>query len=73
MGHGRNDLAAAARGQVGKDEINERSGDIGECVAVEEEKRGAAMALPQEFYGFGEGGDFGLLAVPLCFNRSIAL
>ena len=73
MGHGRNDLAAAARGQVGKQSSGDLAGNVRERVAIEEEKRGAAMALPQEFYSFGEGGDFGLSAVPLCFNRSIAL
>jgi hypothetical protein len=60
-------------GQVGEDEINDSSPNIGEGVAVEEQERGAAMALPQEVYGLGEGRDFGLPASPLCFKRCMAL
>jgi antitoxin component of MazEF toxin-antitoxin module len=73
MGDGGHDFAAAAGGQVGKDEVNNRSPNVSERVAVEEEERGAAMALPQQLYGFGKGSDFELELAPLCFNRSIAL
>ena len=73
MGDRRHDLAAADCGQVGEDEVNNGSSNVGEGVAVEEKERGAAVALPQEFYGFGESGGFGLSAAPLCFKRSIAL
>jgi hypothetical protein len=69
-GHG---LAAAAGGEVGKHEVNNRSPNVGEAVAIEEEERGAPMALPQELYGFGEGSCCGLSLPPLCFNRRIAL
>jgi hypothetical protein len=67
------DFAATSCGEFGKDEVNYRSPDIGKRVAVEKEKRGAAMALPQKLYRFVEGGDFCLAAAPLCFKRCIAL
>jgi hypothetical protein len=73
MGNGGHDFAAAAGHQIRKDEINEGAAHVGKRVAVEEQERRAAMALPQEFYGFGEGSDFGLAFPPLCFNRCIAL
>jgi hypothetical protein len=73
MGCGGHDFAAAARGQIGKDEVNDGSANIGKSVAIEEKKRGAAMALPQKLYGFGEGSDFGLDFAPLCFKRCLAL
>jgi len=73
VGYGGHDFAAPAGGKVGQHEINDGSSHVCKRVAVEEEKRGAAMALPQEFYGFLESGDFALPASPLCFKRSIAL
>jgi hypothetical protein len=73
MSDRRHDFTAADCGQVGEDVVNEGSSNVGEGVAVEEKERGAAVALPQEFYGFGEGSGFGLSAAPFCFNRSIAL
>jgi hypothetical protein len=73
MGDGGHDLAATAGGKIGEDEVNNGASDVGEGVAVEREERGAAMALPQELYCFGEGSDFGLSLPPLCFNRCIAL
>jgi hypothetical protein len=73
MGDCRHDFTAADCRQVGEDEVNNGSSNVGEGVAVEEKERGAAVALAQEFYGFGERGAFGLSAAPLCFKRSIAL
>jgi hypothetical protein len=70
---GGHDFAPAAGDQVGKNEINDRPANVGKRVAVEKEERGAAMALPQKLYGFGEGSDFDLEFAPLCFNRCIAL
>ncbi len=73
MGDRGHDFTAADCGQVGEDEVNHGSPNVGERVAVEEKERSAAMALPQEFYGFAKGGGFVLAAAPLCFKRSIAL
>jgi hypothetical protein len=73
VGNGGHHFPSAGRGQVGENEVNDRPADVGKRVAVEEQERRAAMALPQEIYGFGEGADFGLLASPLCFKRCIAL
>jgi hypothetical protein len=73
VGDSGHDLAATAGGQVGEDEVNDSSSDVSEGVAVEEKERSAAMTLPQELYGFGEGSDFGLEFAPLCFKRCIAL
>jgi hypothetical protein len=73
MGYSGHDFAAAAGGQIGKDEVNDGSANIGKSVAVEEKKRGAAMALSQKLYGFDEGSDFGLDFAPLCCKRCIAL
>jgi hypothetical protein len=46
---------------------------IGEGVAIEEEKRRAAMAPPQEFYEFGEGEDLFPLFFPLSCCRFLSL
>lgn len=73
VSHGGHDFPAAASGKIGKYEINDSAAHVGKSIAVEEKKRGAAMTLPQEFYGFVEGGDFDSAAAPLCFKRSIAL
>ena len=67
-------FAATTRHQIGENNINDRAPHIGERVAVEEEKRRAAMALPQELYGFGEGSDFGdniLAELPNVIDRVI--
>jgi hypothetical protein len=72
MGDGGHDFASATGGQIRKNEINNRPANVGESIAVEEKERGTAMALPQEFYGFGEGEDCGLPLPPLCFKRSVA-
>ena len=73
MGRRRHHLTAARGGEFRKDEVDHRATDIGERIAVEEQKRRAAVALPQEIYGFGEGVDFGLAASPVGFERRIAL
>jgi hypothetical protein len=73
MGHGGHNFPPAAGGQVGENEVNDGPADVSKSVAVEEEKWSAAVALPQEFYGFGERLDGGLFLLPLCFNRRIAL
>jgi hypothetical protein len=54
MGNGRHYLTAATSSQVGKHHVNDRSPDIGEAIAIEEQERSPAMALPQKLYGFGE-------------------
>ena len=73
MSDRRHDFTAAGCGQVGEKRRDNLTAYIGEGVAVEEKEWGAAVALSQEFYGFGEGSGFGLSAAPFCFNRSIAL
>ncbi|PWU12564.1 MAG: hypothetical protein C5B50_21220 [Verrucomicrobia bacterium] len=73
MGDSGHDFAPATGRQLSKDEVNDGSSNVGKGVAIEEQERGAAMALPQELYGFGEGTDFKLEFAPLCFNRCIAL
>ncbi len=73
MGYGGHHFAAAPGGQVGENEVNDRPANVGKRVAIEEQERGAAMALPQELYGFGKGTDSGLAVPPLCFNRCMAL
>ena len=73
MCHCGHHFAPAGGGEFDENEINNGAADVRESVAVEKEKRRAAMTLPQEFYGFVEGGDFCLPASPLCFKRCIAL
>lgn len=46
MGHGRHNLATAGRDEISKNEIDNGSSYICEGIAIKEEKRGAAMALP---------------------------
>ena len=73
MGDGRHHFSAAGGGEFSEHEVNDRSPDVGKCVAVEEKERRAAMTVTEELYGFVEGGDFCLPAPPLCFKRCIAL
>jgi hypothetical protein len=73
MGYGGHHFAAASRGQVSEKGGNCLAGDVGKGVAVEEQKRGAAMALPQELYGFGEGDDLLSLFFPLAAARFFSL
>jgi hypothetical protein len=55
MRHGGHHFAPAGGGEFGKKRSRQLSGDVGEGIAVEKEKRGAAMTLPQEFQSFVEG------------------
>jgi hypothetical protein len=48
MSHGRHGFPPAARRKVGKERARQLTADISKCIAVEEEKRSAAMAMPQE-------------------------
>ena len=73
MGDCRYDFASAGCGQVGEKRRDNLTAYIGESVAVEEEKRGATMAVPQEFYGFGEGKDSLLVFRPLSCARFLSL
>ena len=73
VGHSGHDFTPPGSGQVSKDEINDRPPYVCKGVAVEKEEGSPAMTLPQELYGFVEGGDFCLSAPPLCFKRCIAL
>ena len=57
MGHRRNHFAATGGGQISEERGYNLAPHVGERVAIEEEKGGAAVALPQEFYGFSEGED----------------
>jgi hypothetical protein len=73
MSDRRRHFTSASCGQFCEERRGKLAPHVGEGVAVEEKERGAAVALAQEFYGFGERGAFGLSAAPLCFKRSIAL
>ena len=73
MGHCGHHFAPAGGGEFGKNGGHELPGDISEGVAVEKEKRGAAMALPQEFYCFVEGEDLVLFFFPLSAARFLSL
>jgi len=73
MGDRRHDFAAAGCGQVGEKRRDNLTADIGEGVAVEEKERRAAVAVPQELYGFGEGEDLLLFFRPLSCARFLSL
>ena len=73
MGNRRHDLTAAGCGQVGEKRRDNLTAYIGEGVAVEEEERGATMAVPQEFYEFGEGEDLLLFFRPVACARFLSL
>ena len=73
MGDRRHDFAAADCGQVGEKRRDNLTAYIGEGVAVEEKERGAAVAMPQEFYGFGDGEDLLLFFRPLSCARFLSL
>jgi dGTP triphosphohydrolase len=49
VGNGGHDFAPTPSGHVGEDKINDCPANVGESVPVEEKKRSAAVALPQEF------------------------
>jgi len=70
--HG-HDFAPTSGGQVGEDRRCDLPGHVGKGVAVEEEKRGATVTLPQELYGFCEGEDLPLLFRPLARARALSL
>jgi hypothetical protein len=55
MGHSGHDLTAARSGHFREDEVNDGSANVGEGVAVEEEKGRPTVAGAEEFYGFVEG------------------
>ena len=73
VSHGGHDFAPARGGEVGENKIYNSSSNVCESITVEEKERRAAMALPEEFYRFAEGADFGLRLTPFCFSRCIAL
>ena len=73
MGDGGDAFTSASGRQVCEDSRDNLPGDIREGVAVEEKKRSAAVALPQEFYGFGEGKDLLLLVFLLACCRFLSL
>lgn len=73
VGDGRGGLAPAAGGEVGKDQVGDRTPDIGEGVSVEEEKRGATVTTAEKLERFGQSQDLLLFAPPLCRKRSVSL
>ena len=72
VGNGGHRFPAAGRGQVGKNRRGELTAHVGEGVAVEKQERRAAMTLPQEIYGFGEGEDLLLFGGPLACARCLS-
>jgi hypothetical protein len=73
MGDGRHDFPAATSGKLSEKSGDNLARDVGKRVAVEEKKRSAAMTLPQEFYGFGEGEDLLSFLFPLAAARFLSL
>jgi hypothetical protein len=73
MGYGGHDFTAATGGQISKKCGHDLPCDIREGVAIEEEERGAAMTVPEEFYEFGEGEDLLLFFFPLASARCLSL
>jgi hypothetical protein len=73
MGHSRHYFTPPARGQVSEQRRGDLAPHVREGVAVEEKERSAAMALPQEVYGFVEGEDLLLLCRPLACARCLSL
>jgi hypothetical protein len=69
----RYDFTAAGGGEVGEKRCDNLTAHVGEGVAVEEKERGAAVAVPQEFYGFGEAKDSLLFFGPLSCARFLSL
>jgi hypothetical protein len=70
---GRHHFPPSGCRQIGKDRRNYLTSDIRERVAVEEEKRGAVVALLQELYGFVEGEDLLLSRGPFACARCLSL
>ncbi len=66
-------FAPAAGWEFGEKRSGDLPSHIGEGVAVKEEEGRAAMAVPQEFYGFCEGEDLALLLFPLAAARFLSL
>ena len=60
-------------GQFGEDRRSDLPPNVGEGVAIEEKEGGAAMAVPQERYGFVEGEDGVSLVFPLACCRRLSL
>jgi hypothetical protein len=73
MGDCRYDFTAAGGGEVGEKRRDNLTAYIGEGVAVEEKERGAAVAVPKELYGFGEGEDLLLFFGPFSCARFLSL
>ena len=73
MSDGGHDFPAAGSGEVGEQCRGDLSAHIGKSVAVEKEKRSAAMALPQKFYGFAEGAGLATFFLPLLCARFVSL
>ena len=73
MGHGGDGFTPASGRQVGEDCRHNLPGDIRKSVAVEEKKRGAAVALTKELYRLAEGEDLLLPGLPFCRCRLLSL
>ena len=73
MGHGGHDLTAAAGGEVSEDRSEELPPHVGKGISVEEKEWSAAMAVPQELYGFFESADLLLLFCPFLAARFLSL
>jgi hypothetical protein len=73
MGHSGYDLTAATGGDFRKQGGCNLPGHVGKGIAVEEEKRSAAMAMPEEFYGFVEREELPPFLFPLAAARCLSL
>ena len=61
MGDGGHDFAPSRCGKLGKQRCHNLPANVRESITIEKEKRRPPVALPEEFYGFGEGEDLPLL------------
>ena len=73
MRQSRHDFASPSGWQVREESRGKLTSYVGEGVAIEEKERSAAMALPQELYGFVERQDLLLLSRPVACARPLSL
>lgn len=73
VGDGGCDFPEPGRRQFRKNGCGNPPANVGKCITVKEEKRGAPVALLEKIEGLAEG-QFPLpLVVPFCFDRSVSL
>jgi len=73
MRESRDNFTSASGRQVREQGCGKLTPHVSEGVAIEEEERSAAMALPQKLYGFVERKDLPLLCCPVACARRLSL